>query len=382
MKKILSLTFFAVTLLAQQPVAVRDPATGNTAAVTSGSAVKTDASATTQPVSAASLPLPTGAATAAKQPALGTAGSASADVISVQGEASMTALKTDGSGVTQPVSAASLPLPTGASTAAKHPALGTAGSASADVISVQGVASMTALKVDGSGVTQPVSGTVTAAGAAASGASKSGNPVQVGAVFNTTQPTVTTGQAVEAQATARGARIVATGVDTFNVTVSAALPAGTNVIGHTIIDSGSTTAVTSLPATPAGTNLIGEVAPMASAATTDAASTFALQSAASNNSSSVKGSAGNIYGIYIINTTTTNYFLRLYNASSAPTCSSATGFIETIPALGAAANGGGISRMQWPQAFGTGIGLCLTGGGGSTDNTNAATGVYVTVLYK
>lgn len=41
--------------------------------------------------------------------------------------------------------------------------------------------------------------------------------------------------------------------------VNAALPAGTNVIGHVIADSGSTTAVTSLPATPAGTNLIGKV---------------------------------------------------------------------------------------------------------------------------
>src|ERR1700730_9175482 len=48
-------------------------------------------------------------ATAAKQPALGTAGAASADVITVQGVASMTALKVDGSAVTQPVSAASLP---------------------------------------------------------------------------------------------------------------------------------------------------------------------------------------------------------------------------------------------------------------------------------
>jgi hypothetical protein len=193
----------------------------------------------TVPVSAASLPLPAGASTSAKQPALGTAGAASADVISVQGVASMTAVKTDGSAVTQPVSgtvtatlgattnagataktsdydtgagtdtvtsfgialpasggavqggtstnpvrtdptgtttqpvsgtvtanagsgtlavsAASLPLPTGASTSAKQPALGTAGAASADVLSVQGVASMTALKVDGSAVTQPVS---------------------------------------------------------------------------------------------------------------------------------------------------------------------------------------------------------------------------------
>lgn len=71
------------------------------------------------------------------------------------------AIKVDGSAVTQPVSgtffqatqpvsAAALPLPSGASTAAKQPALGTAGTPSADVISVQGVAGGTA---------QPVSGT-------------------------------------------------------------------------------------------------------------------------------------------------------------------------------------------------------------------------------
>lgn len=88
----------------------------NTAA--NATAVKVDGSAVTQPVSASSLPLPTGASTAAKQPALGTAGTASADVITIQGIASMTAVKVDGSAVTQPVSAASLPLPTGAATEA------------------------------------------------------------------------------------------------------------------------------------------------------------------------------------------------------------------------------------------------------------------------
>lgn len=76
--------------------------------------------------------------------------------------ANATAIKVDGSAVTQPISAAALPLPSGAATAAKQPALGTAGAASADVITVQGIASMTALKVDGSSVTQPVSGSVTA----------------------------------------------------------------------------------------------------------------------------------------------------------------------------------------------------------------------------
>lgn len=64
--------------------------------------------------------LPTGAATAAKQPALGTAGTASADVLTVQGKASMTPLLVDGSAVTQPVSASALPLPSGAATAANQ----------------------------------------------------------------------------------------------------------------------------------------------------------------------------------------------------------------------------------------------------------------------
>jgi hypothetical protein len=177
---------------------LQDGAGSTLATVTAGNALKVDGSAVTQPVSASSLPLPTGASTSAKQPALGTAGSAATDVLTVQGIASMTALKVDGSAVTQPVSASSLPLPTGAATAAKQPALGTAGTASADVITVQGAASMTPLLVDASATTQPVSGTVTAVGAAADGATVSGNPVRVGAVgrANGAAPTaVTAGQA-------------------------------------------------------------------------------------------------------------------------------------------------------------------------------------------
>ena len=46
---------------------------------------------------AGTVSLPTGAATAAKQPALGTAGTASADVITVQGAASMTPITISGS---------------------------------------------------------------------------------------------------------------------------------------------------------------------------------------------------------------------------------------------------------------------------------------------
>lgn len=72
----------------------------------------------TIPVSAAAWPLPAGAAISAKQPALGTSGAPSADVLTVQGAVGMTPFKVDGSAVTQPISVASLPLPTGAATQA------------------------------------------------------------------------------------------------------------------------------------------------------------------------------------------------------------------------------------------------------------------------
>lgn len=135
----------------------------------------------------------------------------------------------------------------------------------------------------------------------------------------------------------------------------------------------------------ASDNTFFEITPVATATTTNGVITTNcyITSAASTNSTNCKASAGNVYFVHVTNTTTTNYFLRLYNSSSAPTCSSATGFVETIPALGASANGGVNGRVNMiPQSYTTGIGFCLTGGGSSTDNTNAATGVYVTIGYK
>lgn len=55
-----------------------------------------------------------------KQPAFGTAGSPSTDVLTIQGDMSMTALIVDGSAVTQPISAMDMPLPTGAATSANQ----------------------------------------------------------------------------------------------------------------------------------------------------------------------------------------------------------------------------------------------------------------------
>src|SRR6266478_4105866 len=64
-------------------------------------------------------------------------------------------------------------------------------------------------------------------GNSASGAVKAGNPVQIGGVFNTAQPTVTTGQTVEGQMTARGAQIVAPGIDGFAVSLGSTTITGT-----------------------------------------------------------------------------------------------------------------------------------------------------------
>lgn len=117
-------------------------------------------------------------------------------------------LPVDGSGVTQPISAASLPLPSGAATAANQDGIirdGTGDTTQANVSSGR-------LHVDGSGVTQPVSGTVNSAqsgtwtvqpgntqnttawlvqpqGNVAHDAVDSGNPVKIGCHARTTNRT-------------------------------------------------------------------------------------------------------------------------------------------------------------------------------------------------
>lgn len=109
-------------------------------------------------ISAVSLPLPTGAAQDGTD---GTGIAPPAGGAGIRGWLSgifnklNTSIAVTGTfwQTTQPVSAASLPLPAGAATAAKQPAFGTAGTPSADVITVQG---------HSSGTPQPISGTVAA----------------------------------------------------------------------------------------------------------------------------------------------------------------------------------------------------------------------------
>lgn len=102
---------------------------------------------------------------------------------------------------------------------------------------------------------------------------------------------------------------------------------------------------------------------------------------ASTNAANCKASAGNFSRIRAINTTATLAYLRLYNSSGTPTCSSATGFVESIP-IPANSAGAGLATVDFPINYSTGIAYCVTGGGSSTDNTNAPAGVYIALGVK
>jgi hypothetical protein len=109
-------------------------------------------------------------------------------------------------------------------------------------------------------------------------------------------------------------------------------------------------------------------------------------SAASTNSTEIKGVPARLCDLTLINTTTTLYYLRLYDTATAPTCSSATGVKHVYPIpFGATNAGGGIQRTlgtSGGEAYANGIGFCLTGAGTDTDTTNAATGVYIEGSYR
>lgn len=128
---------------------------------------------------------------------------------------------------------------------------------------------------------------------------------------------------------------------------------------------------------------VDNLAPSSSAAF--ALSTCPVVSAATNNSTNCATAVANLFGFELYNTTTTVYYLRLYNTASAPTCSSATGFIRSIPIPPAASAGqvGGLIRPAVaPTNFATGLSYCITAGSSSTDNTSAAVGILGVLLYK
>jgi hypothetical protein len=225
---------------------------------------------------------------------------------------------------TLPVSAAGLPLPTGAATAAKQPAPGTAGTASADVITVQGIASMTALKVDGSAVTQPVSGTV----------------------------------GITANSSVNVAQIAGTTTATGNGTASAGCQRVTIASDNTAVP------VADAPVTSGGLSVSRAV------------------SAASNNATSAKASAGQVYAVTAFNTNAAPRYLKIYNKATAPAPATDAALLVAVFMIpGNTAGAGVVHNIDKGIACGSGIGWALVTGMSDTDNTSTAAGECVAGVY-
>ena len=190
-------------------------------------------------------------------------------------------------------------------------------------------------------------------GAAASAAAIAGNPVLMGGTFTTTLPTVTTGQAVNIQTTARGEQLVA-------------LSSGAVTVAH---KAASTAAAATDPA------LVVSLSPNSPIVLPTPTSSI-INSAATTNATSVKASAGTVYSVTASNTGAAAAFVKLYNLATAPTVGTSTIAITiSVPA-------GGTTNLSFGAAgarFSTGIGLSITNLGTDADAT-AVTAAQVKVI--
>lgn len=103
-------------------------------------------------------------------------------------------------------------------------------------------------------------------------------------------------------------------------------------------------------------------------------------SAATTNATLVKSSAGNLYGIWVSNTSASNRWLKLYNMTTAPTVGS------SVPVMTIAIPSGFCGDLNVGThgiSFATGISLAITGAYTDADTTAIAAGdVCLNILYK
>jgi hypothetical protein len=103
-------------------------------------------------------------------------------------------------------------------------------------------------------------------------------------------------------------------------------------------------------------------------------------SAASTNSNLVRAGRTTLHEIVTINTTTTIYYLKLYNKVTAPVCGTDTP-LWTVPVPFGASNAGGGIALPTSLFFPAGLGFCLTGAVADNDTTPAATGIVINLGY-
>lgn len=274
---------------------------------------------------------------------------------------------------------------------------GTAGTPSTAVLTMQGVASGTAVPVS---IASLPSGAVTNAGTFAvqlSGATNNINNVAgtvslpTGASTSALQTTGNTSLATIATGVQTNAAIASTtsgqtgGLIMGAVTTAAPsyTTAQTNPIS---LDLSGNVRVNVTNANANGQAVMASSAPVVIASnqtavpttsatsTSGGATTSRLIAANSTNATSLKASAGTLYGVQCFNNSATIGYLKFYNKASSPTVGTdATVKVIMIPA----SSGAAIPFPDQGVAFATGIAYAVTGGIADADTTSVAASAFI-----
>lgn len=189
----------------------------------------------------------------------------------------------------------------------------------------------------------------TSGGNVAGAATDSGNPVKVGAVYNSAPPTYTNGQRTDAQADTRG-----------NLKVTLLEPDSANPISGAAIGADGVSASTRALAVRAhGYRFNGTTWDRDRKAN---ATSRIASAAATTNATSAKASAGDLGVISGYNAAASVRYLKFYNKASAPTVGTDTPVITlALPAASA------FNINMGGHYFSTGIAYALTTGAADAD---------------
>jgi hypothetical protein len=278
-------------------------------------------------------------------------------------------------------------VPTGGATAAKQPAFGTAGTPSADVLSVQGVSGGTPQPVsppDGCPSGQTCSGSVTSAANLFSIDTQAGGGGYQSAVVQFTSPgtgSTTTSEASLDNSTwsavyglLSNANAAQT-ISSANGTIIVCYPLTGRYFRERVSTYGSGTIAAqvtfrSAPCLPITNVVVSSGALNLTPRTANGLTNFRVNAAGTTNATSVKASGGQVYGFHLCNATASQKYFRFFNSASAPTPGSGTP-TETVAIR---ANGCETWTSDIGIVYGTGIAYDITGANGDTDTTATAAG--------
>lgn len=230
--------------------------------------------------------------------------------------------------------------------------LGTAGTSNSSVLSIQGIASGTAV---------PISGAITCA-ACATAANQATEISSLATIATNTGAAIPAGSALIGDVNLRqgGTALSATNGIFSNILQGNAVLSATNgtfvnlLQGNAVLTVTNPTFGRSVAGATGGGTISSAIAPATPAGV------------------NLKASAGSLFRVFATTIQATPVYIKFYNASSAPTCGSGTPVGRfMVPAAATAANGAGtnIDIGDMGAAFGTGIGYCVTGALADADTT-------------